>query len=103
MISFSAFSEELQKLAVDAKALGAVLGAGALLAAANTGAVLLAVGPSGRRRVNKEIHDPRLYSNLRGMASLESAKERVAAHKKLDKGGDSIIDAMHSGFMRKKL
>ena len=56
-----------------------------------------------RKQVDSELHDPRLYSNLRGAISLESADERIAAHKKLDKSKDQgVLDAMRSGFMRKK-
>lgn len=49
-----------------------------------------------------ETRDPRLYSNLRGMATLETRKERVAAHKRLSKGDGTILGAMSKGFRRKQ-
>lgn len=53
--------------------------------------------------IEGELHDPRLYSNLRGMATLESADERVAAHKKLRKGETRTVrEAMGAGFKREK-
>lgn len=74
----------------------AVLGMGAL----GTGGVLLGMGERGRKQINKEVHDPRLYSNLRGM--FESDAERVAAHSKLPGRQDSVLAAMHHGFNRTK-
>ena len=54
-----------------------------------------------RRQISKDIHDPRLYSNLRGMASLEDRKERVKAHKLLNRDKEySILGAMREGLMR---
>jgi len=76
--------------------------AGGMAAGLGTlGGILLVSGPRGRKRMKEEIHDPRLYSNLRGMATLESRDERVAAHKKLRKGQrGSILQAMKEGFSR---
>ena len=70
------------------------IGAAAALAL-TPAALIINAGPAG-----KELRDPRLYSNLRGMVSFESKAERVAAHKKLRKGG-TILSAMKSGFLRK--
>ncbi len=54
-----------------------------------------------RARASKEIRDPRLYSNLRGMATLESAYKRVKAHKQLDRRKDhTVLSAMKAGFGR---
>jgi len=65
------------------------------------GAMLGAMPDAHRRRINDEVHDPRLYSNLRGVVSLENAKERVGAHKDLDKSKElSVLEAMHNGFTR---
>lgn len=51
--------------------------------------------------VGMELRDPRLYSNLRGMLTMESRKERVAAHKKLRRGKHHTIgSAMREGFSR---
>jgi hypothetical protein len=50
--------------------------------------------------MGKEVRDPRLYSNLRGMATLESREDRVAAHKGLKKGEHSVLGAMKEGFTR---
>ena len=51
-------------------------------------------------QISKEKRDPRLYSNLRGMATFESPEERVAAHKLLGKGDGTILGAMKEGFTR---
>jgi len=51
--------------------------------------------------LRSELIDPRLYSNLRGMISLESRKKRIAAHKNLGKGG-TISSAINQGFFRNK-
>lgn len=54
-------------------------------------------------QIDNELHDPRLWSNLRGAMALESAEERVRAHKKLPKGRrESIGEAMRLGWHRKK-
>jgi len=56
--------------------------------------------------VSEEIRDPRLYSNLRGGFTGESAEERVKAHKKLSKlkgGKQTVWRAMKSGWGRRKL
>lgn len=52
--------------------------------------------------VKSELHDSRLYSNLRGLATLEDRKERKAAHEKLSKPYQkpSIKEAMKSGLKR---
>lgn len=77
------------------------LSAGALTA----GGALLMAGKKGRKRVAKEHRDPRLYSNLRGMAALEGGKKRVAAHKRLSKTRKdgkphTILSAAKSGLTR---
>jgi hypothetical protein len=65
------------------------IGAAAALAL-TPAALIINAGPAGLANLqsHKELRDPRLYSNLRGMVSFESAAERVAAHKKLRKGGN---------------
>jgi hypothetical protein len=50
---------------------------------------------------SRERRDPRLYSNLRGMATLESPERRVEAHEGLSKGDGTILGAMSRGFGRK--
>jgi hypothetical protein len=81
--------------------MGQVLGPGLGVGAGTLAGLLIAVGPKGREQLHSEIHDPRLYSNLRGAASLENAKERVAAHKYLDRSKDhSVLSAMREGFTR---
>jgi len=52
----------------------------------------------------EEIHDPRLWSNARGMLKGESAEERVRAHKKLKKGElPTIREAAREGWHRGKI
>jgi hypothetical protein len=47
------------------------------------------------------VHDPRLWSNLRGGMALESAAERLAAHGRLDcREGQGAADALREGFFR---
>lgn len=91
-----AFADELEKIAGIADA-ARVLVPGLLVGASVSGAAYA----SAPKQIKKEIRDPRLYSNLRGMATFESRKKRVAAHKKLGKGG-TIASAMKQGFGRKK-
>ncbi len=56
-----------------------------------------------KKKIEKKKHDPRLYSNLRGMLTLESRKKRVDAHKQLSRGlAPSKWDAFKEGFFRKK-
>lgn len=57
---------------------------------------------AARREVFKELHDPRLYSNLRGMATLESPEERVQAHKQLSTDDHTVLEAMRAGITREK-
>jgi len=79
----------------------AALGAGTGLATmlATMGGIYAVVGEKGRKRINSEIRDPRLYSNLRGIA--ESAEDRVAAHKHLKRGKHhTVMSAMREGFTR---
>lgn len=52
--------------------------------------------------VKEELRDPRLYSNLRGMATFESKKKRIKAYKNLGKGEGTVLSAMSTGFKRKK-
>lgn len=54
-----------------------------------------------RKQIGGEVRDPRLYSNLRGMATGESKEDRVKAHKDLGEGG-TVVSAMKQGFGRKK-
>jgi hypothetical protein len=58
--------------------------------------------PTTMEQVMSELRDPRLYSNVRGMLTLESRKRRVRAHKKLKKGKHSILGAARAGFLRSK-
>lgn len=90
------FRHEMEKQA--SRRLGYALAAGLGTAAG----ISLAVGKKGRKRMGGETRDPRLYSNLRGMATLETRKERVAAHKRLSKGDGTILGAMSKGFRRKQ-
>lgn len=69
------------------------------------GATLPVVGmvammdPKIKAGIKKELHDPRLYSNLRGV--FESQQERIDAHKHLDRRKDHTIgSAMREGFTR---
>lgn len=81
-----------------------ILGTAGLGGATVLGTALIAMGPQGRKRLAGEVHDPRLYSNLRGMFTGESREERVKAHKLLERGEqERVLDAMRSGFGRKKL
>ena len=52
--------------------------------------------------INEDVRDPRLYSNLRGMATLESKKKRIKAHEDLGKGKGTIASAIATGLLRKK-
>jgi hypothetical protein len=75
-----------------------------LIGGAGAGALTLGslmANKSVRKQIGKEVRDPRLYSNLRGMATLESRKKRVKAHKKLSKNkGGGILSAVRKGFTR---
>lgn len=53
--------------------------------------------------INRELHDSRLYSNLRGAATLENREERKAAHDKLGKPfkKEKIRTAIKVGVTRK--
>lgn len=54
-----------------------------------------------RSMISEELHDPRLYSNLRGLLRGESRKERIRAHRKLKPGTrDSMLQAFREGFRR---
>lgn len=89
-----------EKQAVD-KDVATAIGALAAIPVLTAGGLAIGIGPRGRAQINREIHDPRLYSNLRGAASFESAKERVQAHKDLDRDKNhSILSAMREGFTR---
>ena len=59
---------------------------------------------SQEQGVMDELRDPRLYSNLKGMLTGKSKKERVAAHKNLGSFPElaSIASAMSAGFKNKK-
>ncbi len=47
------------------------------------------------------LHDPRLYSNIRGVMAKETASERVSAHAYFScESGMSISRAWHEGFYR---
>ena len=100
-VMLMALQDELEKIA---KAKNWVLPTLAALGigGATYGGVQLAIGEKGRARVHREHRDPRLYSNLRGMVTGESRKERVAAHKRLGKPTGSVWDAMKMGFGRHK-
>jgi hypothetical protein len=51
--------------------------------------------------IDKELHDPRLYSNVRGF--FDSRKDRVKAHKKLTKGtAPTRAQAASEGWNRRK-
>jgi len=76
-----------------------VVGA-ALLGGGSAAGLALAMGKKGREQVGREVRDPRLYSNIRGMVSGESAEERVKAHKKLERGDGTISGAMRRGWRR---
>ena len=98
----SASGVEKQAARVPEKLIVAGL-AGLTAGAATAGGVYLGVGPDGRKRIKGELHDPRLYSNLRGMATLESREQRKAAHGELTRGTrDSVFGAMREGFTRSK-
>jgi len=56
-----------------------------------------------KKQVYEEYRDPRLYSNLRGMLTLESKDERIKAHKKLSPGTrETKWQAAKEGFTRSK-
>lgn len=56
-----------------------------------------------KKQMRDEVRDPRFYSNLRGLLSLESKKKRVENHKKLSPGvRDSKWQAAKEGFTRSK-
>ncbi len=78
----------------------------ALLAAATVGpgvGFYAALPKHVKAGIKDEVRDPRLYSNIRGMASGESRAERVDAHKKLDMSKKHTVgSAIRSGFTRKK-
>ena len=84
--------------------LGGAAGAGYLISGKDH-KERMETGRSVRKGVAKEHRDPRLYSNLRGVATLEGAKKRVAAHKRLSKrrkdgSPHTIGSAMKAGFTR---
>lgn len=98
----ASFGRELSGAAKDIGKVG--LGFGAVLLA------LKAAGPKLTRKekekikedTKREFRDPRLYSNIRGGLTLESSKQRVAAHKGLKKSDGTIFGAMRSGFKREQ-
>jgi hypothetical protein len=101
---YDAMKDELLHILKEAR-IGVSPGEAAVLGAAVPlvlgGASYAALGESGRKRMGREVRDPRLYSNLRGMGTLESGKERVAAHKKLKRGKHhTVLSAMKEGFTR---
>jgi hypothetical protein len=56
-----------------------------------------------KKQMHDEVRDPRFYSNLRGMLSLESKEKRVKAHEKLSPGvRDSKWQAAKEGITRSK-
>jgi len=49
--------------------------------------------------IDREKHDARLYSNIAGMLTFKSRKERIARHKRLKKyQHDTKLDAMKEGL-----
>lgn len=67
------------------------------------GRVNLRFTEAQKRRMYNERRDPRLYSNLRGMLTFESRKERVAAHRRLSPGTRKTKwEAFREGFFRRK-
>jgi hypothetical protein len=77
--------------AIAIPAIAGLAGAGGLTAA-------IMSNKRSRKQINSELRDPRLYSNLKGMLTLKSREERVAAHKKLKPGDSTILGAMKAGF-----
>lgn len=82
----------------------AVAAAALLAAPAGAAAGLYATLPKQtKKQIAQEFRDPRLYSNVRGAATLESRGDRVKAHKKLDQRKDhTVLSAMREGFTRGK-
>lgn len=77
----------------------------AMLAAMPPAALLAAYASlpeQARKSIGKEFRDPRLYSNIRGALTGESAEERVAAHKHLRKDTTGVMSAMRAGVSREK-
>ena len=77
----------------------------AMLAAMPPAALLAAYASlpeQTRKGIGKEFRDPRLYSNIRGALTGESAEERVAAHRHLRKDTTGIMSAMRAGVSREK-
>jgi len=55
------------------------------------------VGPE----VDRGAHDPRLWSNLRGMLDGEGSVARVEAHRGLEcRDGQTVVDAASEGWSR---
>lgn len=53
--------------------------------------------------IGKELRDPRLYSNIRGAFSGESKKERIKAHRLLNRRKrHGVLSAMKEGWTRGK-
>lgn len=99
-ISYDSFADEFEKIALSpGNQFAAMMGTAAV---APFIATYLALPKSSKERIKREIRDPRLYSNLRGMLSLEDSKERVKAHKGLKKSDGTVLGAMKSGLFREK-
>ena len=98
-IAEEAFKDELEKIAIKLPELSnpKLLALGGFLSGAGLG---IGASALSTKQVQKELKDPRLYSNLRGMLSFESAKKRVEAHKKLPPSNDSILYAIKKGLTR---
>lgn len=73
-----------------------------LIAGAGIAGTHVGAGKKARAQMRRERRDPRLYSNLRGMVTLESRKKRIAAHRNLGKGDGTVLTAMKQGFGRTK-
>lgn len=52
-----------------------------------------------RQQIHQELRDPRLWSNIKGMALGESPAERVAAHAKLQPT-NGVLSAIKEGLSR---
>jgi len=92
----------LTKVAIPDAATALGIAAGGAIGAATFAGVYATLPAKDKKQVREELHDPRLYSNLRGMMTLEGRKKRVAAHKLLNMTKNkSILSAANEGFRRR--
>ena len=99
-IDYEAFRDEFEKIARASDAqLAMMLAAPAVFPFA---AAYMSLPKKTKENIKEELRDPRLYSNIRGVLSLEDQNQRKKAHKGLAKSDGTILGAMKSGLLREK-